>query len=116
MHTALRALFEEQVEFRLKDGTPVEGNIFIGDTEIIAVEVLRDDPDAHQAEFEPGSELSQHLLGASAAGGGVHDQTDLVSADDLSAREVEHVAEQPADRSTQHVENVESFAGHRRTP
>ena len=29
---ALRFFFEEQVEFRLKDGTPVEGSVFIGET------------------------------------------------------------------------------------
>jgi hypothetical protein len=49
---ALKFLFEEQVEFRLADGTTVDGSIFIGDTEFLPVEILRDDDDAYRAEFD----------------------------------------------------------------
>ena len=51
MHPALKALFEEQITFRLADGTPVGGSVFIGETEFLPVEVLRGDADAYQAEF-----------------------------------------------------------------
>ena len=51
MHDALRSFFEEQIEFRLEDGTALEGSIFIGETEFLPVETLRKDKDAYQAEF-----------------------------------------------------------------
>jgi hypothetical protein len=51
MHQALRYFFEEQIHFRLQDGTPVEGSVFIGETEFLSVETLREDEDAYQAEF-----------------------------------------------------------------
>lgn len=53
MHEALRAFFEEQVQFRLGDAfrTPIDGSVFIGDTEFLPVETLREDPDAYQVEF-----------------------------------------------------------------
>lgn len=51
MHPPLKAWFEKQIEFRLADGTPVDGNVFIGETELLPVETLRSDPDAYQAEF-----------------------------------------------------------------
>jgi hypothetical protein len=52
MEPAFRALFEEQVQFRLRDGTEVEGGVFIGSTEFLPVEVLREDPDAFREEFD----------------------------------------------------------------
>jgi hypothetical protein len=51
MHQALRRFFEEQIEFRLRDGTALEGSVFIGDTEFLPVETLLEDDDAYQAEF-----------------------------------------------------------------
>lgn len=51
MHEALRWFFEEQIAFRLRDGTFVEGSVFIGETEFLPVETLREDKDAYQAEF-----------------------------------------------------------------
>lgn len=51
MHEALRSFFEEQIEFRLQNGTPVEGSVFIGETEFLPVQTLRGDKDAYQAEF-----------------------------------------------------------------
>ena len=51
LNGALTALFEEQIEFRLRNGTSVEGSIFIGETEFLPVEVLREDPDAYRDEF-----------------------------------------------------------------
>jgi len=52
MHPALKNLFEEQVGFRLEDGTPLDGSVFIGGTEFVPVETLRDDSDAYRAEFD----------------------------------------------------------------
>jgi hypothetical protein len=52
MEPALRAFFEEQVRFRLRDGTEVEGGVFIGSTEFLPVEILRQDPDALREEFD----------------------------------------------------------------
>jgi hypothetical protein len=51
MRDALRPLFEQQIQFRLEDGILVEGNVFIGETEFLPVEILRDDEDAYHAEF-----------------------------------------------------------------
>ena len=47
-------------------------------------------------------------LGARAAGRRVGDQADPVSARSLAARQVEHVAEQPADRRAQDMQDLES--------
>jgi len=44
--------FEEQVEFHLHDGTPVEGGVLIGGTEFLPVATLRADVDAYQAEYD----------------------------------------------------------------
>jgi len=52
MPTALHAFFDEQVQFRLLDGTEVEGGILIGNTEFLPLEVLRDDADAYHEEFQ----------------------------------------------------------------
>jgi hypothetical protein len=52
MQAAFRGYFEEQVQFRLRDGAPVEGSIFIGSTEFLPVEILREDPDAYREEFD----------------------------------------------------------------
>ena len=52
MEPSLRAFFEEQVQFRLRDGTEVEGGVFIGSTEFLPVEILREDPDAFREEFD----------------------------------------------------------------
>lgn len=51
MHEALRSFFEEQIEFRLEDGNAVDGSVFIGETEFLPVETLREDKDAYQSEF-----------------------------------------------------------------
>ena len=52
MNPALRSFFEEQVRFRLDDGTEVEGGVYVGSTEFLPVETLRGDADAYQAEFD----------------------------------------------------------------
>lgn len=52
MEPALRSFFEEQIHFRLRNGTDVDGGVFIGSTEFLPVEVLRDDPDAFREEFD----------------------------------------------------------------
>ena len=44
MEPALRAFFEEQVQFRLADGTEVEGGVFIGSTEFLPVELSAKTP------------------------------------------------------------------------
>ena len=51
MQKALKFLFEGQIEFRLRDGTSVEGSVFIGETEFLPVETLREDEDAYRSEF-----------------------------------------------------------------
>ena len=51
MNAALKPWFEKQIVFRLADGTPVDGSVFIGETELLPVEILRSDPAAYQAEF-----------------------------------------------------------------
>lgn len=51
MHPAIRLLFEEQVEFRDKDGEPIDGSVFICGTEIFALETLKDDEDAFRNEL-----------------------------------------------------------------
>jgi len=51
LYTALTPIFEEQVAFRQEDHTPIDGSVYIGDTEFLPVETLRADPDAHRAEF-----------------------------------------------------------------
>ncbi len=51
MQAPLKFLFEEQIEFRLQDGTSVEGSVFIGETEFLPVEILRGDADAYRSEF-----------------------------------------------------------------
>lgn len=51
MHPALKIIFEEQVEFSLENGMPIDGSVFIGGTEFLPVETLREDPDAYKTEF-----------------------------------------------------------------
>jgi SIR2-like protein len=51
MHEALRSFFEEQIKFRLQNGTPLEGSVFIGETEFLPVETLQEDEDGYQSEF-----------------------------------------------------------------
>jgi hypothetical protein len=51
MHSALRTIFERQVEFVRANGEPIEDGVFIGATEILPVVVLRSDADAYRAEF-----------------------------------------------------------------
>ena len=46
MYPGLRSFFEEQIRFRLSDGTPIEGSVFIGETEFLPVESLKEDPEA----------------------------------------------------------------------
>jgi hypothetical protein len=48
----LEMYFEEYVEFRLEDRTPIAGSVFIGATEFDPVEVLRRDPVAYRSEFQ----------------------------------------------------------------
>lgn len=50
MHEALHSFFEEQLYFRLEDGTQLDGSVFIGDTEFLPVETLREDEDAFRTE------------------------------------------------------------------
>lgn len=51
MHPSLKGIFEEQIDFRFADGRPIEGNVFIGTTELFPVEVLRGDSSAYLAEY-----------------------------------------------------------------
>lgn len=51
MHEALQFIFEEQIEFRLSNGTAIDGSVFIGETEFLPVETLREDEDAYRNEF-----------------------------------------------------------------
>ncbi len=51
MHDALKFFFEEQIGFSLLDGTSIDGSVFIGETEFLPVETLREDKDAYQDEF-----------------------------------------------------------------
>ena len=52
VNPALRTFFENQVRFRLVAGTEVEGGVYVGSTEFLPVETLREDADAYQAEFD----------------------------------------------------------------
>jgi hypothetical protein len=52
MNLALRAFFEDQVQFRLVNGTEIKGGVYIGSTEFLPVETLRQDADAYRAEFD----------------------------------------------------------------
>lgn len=52
MESVLRPFFEEQIRFRLQDGTDVDGGVFIGSTEFLPVETLREDPVAYKNEFD----------------------------------------------------------------
>ena len=67
--------------------------------------------DPAQAELEVGDERGEGGLGQRASGRSVHDQADPVSARRLSAREIDHVTEQSADRSARDVQNAKR-AGH----
>ncbi len=51
MHSAIASVFEEDIQFRLSDGTFIEGSIFIGETPFLPVELLREDTDAYRVEF-----------------------------------------------------------------
>ncbi|NUM60181.1 MAG: hypothetical protein HUU56_16220 [Bdellovibrionaceae bacterium] len=48
---AIKFFFEEQIAFRLEDGTPIDGSVFIGATEFVPVETLREDEAAYRSEF-----------------------------------------------------------------
>jgi hypothetical protein len=50
MKVGLNQLFEEQLAFRTPDGLFFD-SVYIGDTELLPVEVLRDDPRAYADEF-----------------------------------------------------------------
>jgi hypothetical protein len=52
MEPSLRTYFEEQIQFRLRDGTEVDGGVYIGSTEFLAVEMLREDAEAYRVEFD----------------------------------------------------------------
>lgn len=60
VNKALRILFEEQLEFRLGDGTPVDGSVYIGETEFLPVETLHDDEAAYQSEFNTWLDQAWH--------------------------------------------------------
>lgn len=51
MHETLKFFFEEQIAFRLQDGTSIDGSVFIGETEFLPVETLREDKVAYQGEL-----------------------------------------------------------------
>jgi hypothetical protein len=51
MRPLLESIFEEQLGFSDRGGDPLSNGVFIGDTELFAVETLRDDKDAYTAEF-----------------------------------------------------------------
>lgn len=51
MRPLLEPLFEEQVSFSLENGAPINGSIFIGETEFLPVETLKDDSEAYTEEF-----------------------------------------------------------------
>jgi hypothetical protein len=51
MRPLLESIFEEQIEFRLKSGVPIDGSVYIGETEFLPVETLKDDSDAYSTEF-----------------------------------------------------------------
>lgn len=51
MSAALKLLFEEFVSFRMADGTPIDGDVYIGETAFEPVDVLRGDPTAYEAEY-----------------------------------------------------------------
>ena len=67
--------------------------------------------DTREAEREVGRQFREHRFGARAAGRRIGDQPDAVSARGLSAREIDHVAEQAADRGAQHVQNLQASGG-----
>jgi hypothetical protein len=52
MDPVFQSLFEEQIRFRLSDGTEIDGGVFIGSTEFLPVEILREDSNAYREEFE----------------------------------------------------------------
>jgi hypothetical protein len=56
--------------------------------------------DPTDAERELGRQFSELGLGAGSSGRSVGDQTHSMSARNLTPREVQHVAEKPADRRT----------------
>ena len=57
-----------------------------------------------------GVKLAQDCFGMRAAGAPVGDDADAVAARHLLARQIEHVAEQAADRRAKHVQNVQGSA------
>jgi hypothetical protein len=52
MDSILQRFFEEQVQFRLRDGTEVDGGVFIGGSAFLPLEVLQQYPAAYRAEFD----------------------------------------------------------------
>ncbi len=54
-----------------------------------------------------GSSFRSDLIGARAAGALIGDQADAVSARDLFVREVEHMAEQAADRRAKDMQDIQ---------
>ena len=63
--------------------------------------------DAGQAERELARQRRECRIRARAAGRGIRHDADLMAARGLPARKVDHVAEQPADRRAQDVEDLE---------
>jgi hypothetical protein len=52
MDEPLRYLFDEQVEFCDQNGIPIDGSVFIGETEFLPLEILQGDAEAYRSEFQ----------------------------------------------------------------
>ncbi len=59
------------------------------------------------AKRKAGRELAQHRIGARAAGGAVHDQTDAVTARRLAADQIGHMTKQAAERRAKDMQDIE---------
>lgn len=51
MRRAIEWVFEDSIEFSQENGTSLGPRVYIGETELFAVELLREDVDAYRAEF-----------------------------------------------------------------
>ena len=63
------------------------------------------------AEGEVMSKRGQHFIGTRAASRTVHDQTDVMAASGLSARKIDNMAKQPAQRGAKDMQNVQRTRG-----
>jgi len=64
------------------------------------------DPAETERQFR--RQFRESGLGLCPAGRGIRDEAHAMSARDLAAREVEHMAEQPADRRPQDMQDIEA--------